>query len=77
MTDSLCHLCLAAPAAQRVKHYGIAVCRGCWQRASSGWPPEFEPALRQALARQGLLIPDRNSQQRLPRDYQPPADYAL
>jgi hypothetical protein len=49
----------------------------CWQQAQDGWPKEAEPILFSALAKAGLLIPDRNDRGLLPRQYAPPKDYAL
>jgi hypothetical protein len=77
MTDSLCHLCLGAPSAHRVAGYSISVCKSCWQAAERGWPKQWEDTLFAALGRAGLLIPDRNRAGRLPREYQPPSDFAL
>lgn len=74
---ALCHLCLAGPAEQAVDGYRISVCRTCWRRAEAGWPEEFEQTLYAALARNGLLIPDRAENGRLPRVYAPPSDFAL
>ncbi|MEM7003130.1 MAG: hypothetical protein AAF529_20245 [Pseudomonadota bacterium] len=74
---SLCHLCLAAPATKQANGYNIQVCGRCWEAAEPGWETQFEPALMQALARNGLLIPDRTAQGRLPRDYTPPANFDL
>jgi hypothetical protein len=73
----LCYLCLAAPKAVAVPAYNITVCTQCWSNAEFGWPAGFEPSLFDALKRGGLLIPDRNDQGRLPRQYQPPADFHL
>lgn len=73
----LCYLCLGAPRAVDVPAYRITVCAGCWSKAEAGWPEEFEPSLFAALKRAGLLIPDRNGQGRLPREYRPPADFHL
>ncbi|XOV83696.1 MAG: hypothetical protein ACFHXK_00985 [bacterium] len=73
----LCYLCLAAPKAVTVPVYNMTVCAQCWSDAESGWPTAFEPSLFDALKRGGLLIPDRNSRGRLPRDYLPPADFHL
>lgn len=77
MTDSLCHLCLGAPGVHRAKGYSILVCTPCWQAAQGGWPERWEATLFAALGRAGLLIPDRNDAGKLPRDYQPPKDFAL
>ena len=77
MPDDLCYLCLGAPATTTAPGYRIAVCAACWSSAEGGWPPEQEGALMQALARAGLLIPDRNPAGRLPREYTPPADFNL
>ncbi|MEM7098968.1 MAG: hypothetical protein AAF541_11975 [Pseudomonadota bacterium] len=75
--SELCYLCLGGPSEKEVPGYRFSVCLSCWQKASPGWPPEFEPSILQALARAGLLIPDRNAAGRYPRIYAPPADYAL
>ena len=77
MPDDLCYLCLGAPARRDVPGYRVAVCQSCWQSAEQGWPERHEASLFNALARAGLLIPDRNGQGRLPREYAPPADYSL
>ena len=74
---SLCNLCLAGPAERKVSGYNMQVCQTCWQRAAEGWPKEFEPTLFDALTRAGLLIPDRTANGRLPRSYEPPADFNL
>ena len=73
----LCYLCLAAPSEVRAPGYGFDVCTPCWRRAQQGWAAEFEPAIFSALARAGLLIPDRNELDRLPREYSPPANFDL
>ncbi len=77
MTDQLCHLCLAGPGEIKTKGYGFCVCPVCWQAAERGWPKRFEPTIFAALAKAGLLIPDREASGQLPRDYQPPADFDL
>ena len=74
---SLCYLCLGAPSEVKVPGYGFSVCKICWRNRENGWDPKFEPSLFNALARAGLLIPDRNENGRLPRAYQPPADFNL
>jgi hypothetical protein len=77
MSDGLCHLCLAGPSAHTVSGYDISVCAKCWREARSGWPQQWEVTLFSALGRASLLIPDRNKGGRLPREYAPPADFAL
>lgn len=77
MSDDLCYLCLGAPAVKDVRGYRIAVCTPCWQAAEHGWPAGREKSLMSALARAGLLIPDRNDAGLLPREYAPPADFNL
>ena len=72
-----CALCERKNAHQVVAAYRIVVCAECWDLAAEGWPTSAEPVLFRALAKQGLLIADRNEANRLPRDYAPPADYAL
>ena len=72
-----CWFCGAASAAHRAHGYGIAVCEHCWARAADGWPKDCEDQVMRALAAAGLLIPDRNEAGRLPRAYQPPADFNL
>ena len=72
-----CVLCESKNAHQVVAAYRIVVCAECWDLAAEGWPTSAEPVLFRALAKQGLLIADRNEANRLPRDYAPPADYAL
>ena len=72
-----CALCERKNAHQVVAAYRIVVCDECWDLAAEGWPTSAEPVLFRALAKQGLLIADRNEANRLPRDYAPPADYAL
>ena len=74
---SLCHVCLGGPSQHKVKGYNLVVCHRCWQQAAEGWPKEYEPTLFDALARAGLLIPDRNAHGRLPRTYLPPEDFNL
>ena len=74
---SLCQLCLGGPRQVEVPRYGIGVCNQCWQKAEQGWPTNQEATLFKALERQGLLIPDRAENGRLPREYQPPADFQL
>jgi hypothetical protein len=74
---SLCYLCLGGPGEVKVPGYGFHVCRRCWQQAEHGWDPVFEAGIFKALSSAGLLIPDRNQDGRLPREYQPPADYNL
>ena len=73
----LCYLCLGAPGEKKVPGYAVHVCTACWDAAEHGWPEAQEPALFAALARAGLLIPDRNERDRLPRAYAPPADFNL
>ncbi|MFL2518575.1 MAG: hypothetical protein ACJ0Q8_06865 [Candidatus Azotimanducaceae bacterium] len=62
---------------QKIPGYRLLVCDLCWQDAEIGWPKEAEPVLFMALAKAGLLIPDRNGRGLLPRHYSPPEDYAL
>ena len=76
MSD-LCYLCLGGPAAKHIAGYEIDVCRVCMKKAQMGWPTHFEDALKQALGRAGLLIPDRNEHGRYPLEYAPPANHAL
>ena len=77
-TTSDCALCSAVnKQGQRVPGYRLIVCDLCWQNAANGWPKDAEPVLFAALANAGLLIPDRNDRGLLPRQYAPPADYAL
>ena len=80
-----CRLC-DAPRENRhsVPVYPLSVCDLCWQRAQDGWrqaqdswPKEAEPILFAALAKAGLLIPDRNDRDLLPRQYALPKDCAL
>jgi len=73
----VCYLCLAAPSAVKVRGYGFSVCHACWRNAEQGWPTAYEPSVFDALARAGLLIPDRNAAGRLPREYAPPANFNL
>jgi hypothetical protein len=73
----LCHLCLGAPGDRRVPAYNIHVCHPCWRTAAEGWPRHYEGSLFAALERAGLLIPDRNDRDLLPRTYKPPADHPL
>ena len=75
--DATCALCEQAEAMREVAAYRIRVCADCWELAAEGWPISAEPVLFRALAKQGLLIADRNENNRLPRDYAPPADFAL
>jgi len=75
--SQLCYLCLAGPSTHTVPGYGFDVCEQCWRNAEQGWAESFEPAIFAALSRASLLIPDRNSQGRLPRVYAPPADFQL
>ena len=77
MSDDLCYLCLGAPSAKTVAGYNIGVCTPCWKAAERGWARKHETSLFNALGRAGLLIPDRNERGLLPREYQPPSDYAL
>ncbi len=74
---SVCLVCGAAEAGHAVAVYRVNVCTDCYQKAVGGWPKSAEPALFAALARQGLLIPDRNDADLIPRSYAPPADFAL
>lgn len=74
---ALCYLCLAGPKAQQAPGYGFGVCQTCWERSARGWDKGFEPAIFAALAKAGLLIPDRTENGRLPRAYAPPADFNL
>lgn len=76
MSD-LCYLCLGAPAQRTIAGYGFGCCEACYKRAESGWAKHHEPSLYKAMERQGLLIPDRNERGLLPREYSPPADFAL
>lgn len=75
--DATCALCEQADARRLVAAYRIKVCATCWDLAAEGWPVSAETELFKALAKQGLLIADRNEKNRLPRDYAPPADFAL
>lgn len=79
--EACCALCGDDPGIgqdlTKLPSYRILVCLSCWDNAILGWPEAAEPALFQALAAQGLLIPDRNDDGRLPRAYAPPADFAL
>lgn len=75
--DATCALCDQADARHVVAAYRIKVCATCWDLAAGGWPISAEPVLFKALAKQGLLIADRNKENRLPRDYAPPSDFAL
>jgi len=76
MSD-LCYLCLGAPSDVRAPGYAFNVCTPCWRQAEQGWDATFEPSIFDALARAGLLIPDRNELGRLPREYIPPANFSL
>ena len=75
--DAACAFCGTARDLRRLPMYRMDVCLSCWAEAERGWPQSAEPALFKALAAQGLLIPDRNEVDLLPRDYAPPADFAL
>lgn len=75
--EPCCALCGDSQQLTKLPSYKIWVCQGCWDGAANGWPQAAEPTLFQALASQGLLIPDRNTAGLLPRDYAPPSDYAL
>ena len=75
--DAACAFCGAAQDLRRLAIYHLDVCSSCWSEAECGWPKPAEPVLFEALAAQGLLIPDRNEADLLPRDYAPPADFAL
>ena len=77
-SDVDCKLC-ESPGERRynVPVYRLSVCDLCWQQAQNGWPRPTEPILFAALAKAGLLIPDRNDYGLLPRQYTPPKDYAL
>ncbi|NCF43546.1 MAG: hypothetical protein GWP70_01820 [Proteobacteria bacterium] len=77
LVAATCALCDSADSRHKVAAYRISICTECWHGAHDGWPQSAEPVLFQALAKQGLLIPDRNEANRLPRDYAPPADFAL
>lgn len=61
----------------RVPAYKIDVCEPCWDGAQAGWPRTAEAKLFEALAAAGLLIPDRNDNGHLPRQYAPPEDLHL
>ena len=74
---SLCYLCLGGPGDIRVTGYNINLCNRCYTASAKGFAKQHEKALFDALGRAGLLIPDRNEQGLLPREYEPPADYAL
>ena len=75
--DATCALCEQADARRLVAAHRHKGCATCWDLAAEGWPISAEPVLFKALAKQGLLIADRNEKNRLPRDYAPPADFAL
>ena len=73
-----CRLC-DAPAENRHSEpvYRLSVCDLYWQEAQEGWPKGAESILFAALAKAGLLVPDRNDRGLLPRQYAPPKDYTL
>ena len=75
--DATCALCEQSDARHLVAAYRIKVSATGWDVAAEGRPISAEPVLFKALAKQGLLIADRNEKNRLPRDYAPPADFAL
>ena len=77
-SDVDCELC-DSPEKRlyNVPVYRLSVCDLCWRQARNGWPRPAEPILFAALAKAGLLIPDRNEYGLLPRQYIPPKDYAL
>tara|TARA_E500000331_G_scaffold2471_1_gene2602 strand:+ start:1160 stop:1393 length:234 start_codon:yes stop_codon:yes gene_type:complete len=59
------------------KGYKLLVCAKCWLDAEKGWANQHQEILFEALKRNGLLIPDRNHEGLLPRDYLPPKDFNL
>ena len=59
------------------KGYKLLVCAQCWLDAEKGWANQYQEILFEALRRNGLLIPDRNRDGLLPRDYLPPKDFNL
>ncbi len=73
----ICALCERQTAVLQVPGYRIEVCQGCWDDASGGWPKRYDIALFAAMAKRGLLIPDRTADGYLPRIYAPPADFSL
>ena len=74
---ALCHLCLGGPGDIRLAGYNINLCQQCHRASAEGFARHYEQTLFDALGRAGLLIPDRNENGLLPREYAPPADYAL
>ena len=72
----LCSLC-PCEATREAPGYRLWVCENCWQEAEGGWSRVHETVLFSRLAKEGLLVPDRNEANLLPRLYAPPADFAL
>ena len=73
-----CAICLITfQQLELVNGYKLLVCADCWQGAEKGWANQHEPILFEALKKNGLLIPDRNLEDLLPRDYLPPKDFNL
>ncbi len=55
----------------RLKLYGdICCCDSCWNNNWDGWAPHYEPILLEHLKQNGLLVPERNAKERLPRNSQ-------
>lgn len=52
----------------KLSTYGIVVCDSCWTGNHDGWAPFREPKLVEALKRNRLPMPQRNSKGLLPRD---------
>ena len=75
---SQCAICLTTcQQLELVNGYKLLVCADCWLDAEKGWATQHESILFEALKKNGLLIPDRNREDLLPRDYLPPKDFNL
>ena len=73
-----CAICMATrQQLELVNGYKLLVCAECWLDAEKGWATQHESILFEALKKNGLLIPDRNREDLLPRDYLPPKDFNL
>jgi len=76
--EKRCDFCLRqAKAVHQLDGYNLTACRDCWVEAADGWDDQHQLTLFEALQKNSLLIPDRNEQGLLPREYQPPLDFNI
>jgi len=53
---------------KHIKRYNLTVCNACLDGNHDGWAPHYEKILLDHLKEKGLPIPERNSNDLLPRD---------